>query len=267
MKILSVSQLEDVTNTAIIGGKARGLLTLSKAGYLIPTTRIVVLGELFDFWESSNKAKLGEMHSLMAAIRQCFQYIGTETIILRSSCDVEDGTECSFAGIFNSVILKHTQTVSDDLLLAELVDMISVPATSSYKHYCEANRITTIPNFFSILVQPYYRVSLSGVMFTQNSIDRQLSEVVIEFVAGNNDCITAGTIIPACIIIDVERKSVTHFDPGATNLELTTHLKKLLMSLAKSGKHFEHYTNAAQDIEWVYADGSFVYLQARPITA
>ncbi len=91
---------EEATSDSAIGGKARALLSLRRAGFSIPDWAVVI-PEAWTAWSASAQRESVEkrlLDDLLRALPQVEQYA------VRSSAGDEDGAEHSFAGQLESYL-------------------------------------------------------------------------------------------------------------------------------------------------------------------
>ena len=192
--------------------------------------------------------------------------LGDSVAILRSSAENEDGVTASFSGMLKSTIVKSEEAHLRDLLKHIIRDMLVAPLDSHYQDYKKAKEMTSYPQHFTFVIQPYLTSELSGVLFTADPVSGNDKVVVIEVVSGGNEALTSGTAIPTLINIDIISQSVIKFESGDDGLWPDDNLLTLMLQLSLRGKTIELLMNHPQDIEWLHKDGKFVFLQTRPIT-
>ena len=264
MHIVIDNELLDVYDTKYIGGKAQGLSMLARCGYAIPSTHILTINGYRDFLDSKGRCDDSELQKLADAMFKDLTCLGYGVTILRSSAENEDGVNASFSGMMKSTVVKREET--HDRLKRIIQGMLIAPLNNHYQEYNKAKGLAGYPQHFTFVIQPYLSSELSGVLFTADPVSGSEKTVVIETVLGGNEALTSGTAVPALINIDTVSKSVTRFESGDEELRPDDNLLTLMIQLSTHAKAIESLMKHPQDIEWLYRDGEFVFLQTRPIT-
>lgn len=233
---MRLMRLEDVP-TGAGGGKAAGLRWLSRQGVRVPATWVLIEPD-------GDRRQLARILAPLADSGRRFA--------VRSSANVEDGGDRSYAGQFASVV--------DVEGLEPLVEA-AVAVTQSgqgdgvgvYRRQAGDQR----PIEMGVLVQEMVEPVVSGIAFSKNPLTG-LSEVIIELTPGPGTGLVEGRVIPDRWVHRwgdfVERPVSDRLGAGVVS------------SLAATVARLADAYGAPIDLEWVY-DGSEVWwVQARPIT-
>lgn len=148
---------------AVVGGKAKALLELERAGFRIPATYV-------------SPGNLAEVVRRLGA-----------PIAVRSSATVEDGAASSFAGQFESYLNLRTLEEVEEAV-RKVQESASAP---SVVEYCRKNGIDPASVQMGVIVQRMIRPELAGVAFSVNPVTGA-DEVVIDACEGLADELLQG---------------------------------------------------------------------------
>ena len=135
------------------------------------------------------------------------------------------------------------------------------------------------------MVQKMVFPSVSGVMFTYNSVKGTKNEIVIESTFGLGEALVSGVVTPDSFIVNKadlkiigqnisEKKQMIVSQMQGTIIQDVPKEKQNISTLSiddigklsEIGLKIEDHYNAPQDIEWCISDGSLYILQSRPVT-
>lgn len=148
---------------AILGGKAKALLELERAGFRIPETYV-------------SPGDLGEVVKRLGP-----------PMAVRSSATVEDGASSSFAGQFQSYLNLETIEEVEDAV-RKVQESANAP---SVVEYCRKNGIDPASVQMGVIVQRMIRPELAGVAFSVNPVTGA-DDVVIDACEGLADELLQG---------------------------------------------------------------------------
>lgn len=204
-------------------------------------------------------------------------------VAVRSSATIEDQSAHSFAGQHGTYFAKDAPSC---LRLVRFC-WASLFKEGSFS-YREAHGYDHQEVAMAVLVQPVIYGDCSGVLFTADPVTGDRGRVVIESCFGLGEALVAGKVVPDRWVLErdgltvIEEhpsekacKIVLDGDGGVHELPVGRERRgqaclpnRVLGDLAKMALAIEReFGGAPQDIEWTYADGAFVILQARPITS
>ncbi len=194
----------------IIGGKGYGLGILNiysniPETYIIPTTQN---------YDKDSVEKITYLNKFS----------------VRSSADVEDGKENSFAGMFSSYLNVDKKNLEKMFLKVK-----SSVSSDRVKAYIK-NKKTSNPKM-AVIIQKYIEPEYAGVW-----LGHSLETGVYEVVEGNGEKLVSGEVTPFQFNLEEDKKIKEYF----------INLQKRLNSVA--------------DFEWCLIDGKIVMLQYRPVT-
>ena len=174
---------------------------------------------------------------------------------IRSSTNLEDNLNNSWAGLFNSYlniekkeIKKYFNKVKESIKNNEVI---------KYKEKNNIKKEITI----SVIIQKMIEPDFSGVAFSINPLNGLADEILINLTKGLGNKLVDGKISPDEILLD---KNTDNIKIKNTSLEISKEkINKLKNEILKIEKIFKHPV----DIEWVFdKNGKLYILQSRPIT-
>jgi pyruvate,water dikinase len=248
-----------------IGGKAKGLLFLNKNKFLTPPFFIL------DF-ETLSSVTLGNV-SLENIVQNWVlnHNINSDDIwAVRSSADVEDGSEHSYAGIFSTVINVKTTALENAIQ----------KVLSSYSSINNQNYSLQQHTEFGIIIQKMIRSEYSGVIFSHNPNNINDETIHINIIPGIGENLVSGKEEAYSVTYSKGKYSYLNsentfygqffsdtlhpIEKKGENIKKET--DQYLSSLVKGTKDLCLLKNQPIDIEFTIADGNIYWLQIRPIT-
>lgn len=218
----------DTELVKLVGGKAYGLAKLRAAGMNVPRTYVVpVTAKDFDstkYPELSDKVHYA----------------------VRSSADIEDGKNNSFAGMFDSYLDIEASELDNNVK-----NVIASKNNARLQQYIETNGLVQ-PNM-AVVVQDFVEPEYAGVWMGKDGESGYL-----EYVQGNGEKLVSGQITP-------EREV---WEKGKCNAKKLTcnsgDVGELLLEYQKTVAGEE---DEVADFEWMILNNELVMLQYRPVTS
>ena len=208
----------------LVGGKAYGLAVLRAKGANVPETYVVPVN-----------------HSTVSP--NALLSLAEQKYAVRSSADIEDGGEHSFAGMFDSVLDVNKEGIKKAFK--------KVKDSVSNKRVLEYRRINGLPDpSMAVIIQRFKEPEFSGVW-----IGSSADAGVLEWVKGNGEKLVSGKITPNHESFDLE----TDVPKG-----LSINGKTIGEQLIEMQKRVSETGTA--DFEWCILDGKLNMLQFRPVT-
>jgi pyruvate,water dikinase len=202
-------------------------------------------------------------------------------VAVRSSATVEDSTEFSFAGMFESFLNVH----DNDALLSSIRRCWASAFGARVLYYRAKQRVPG-DALIAVVVQTMVDSDKAGVMFTVNPATNDASVVVIEAAFGLGEVVVSGQVTPDRYEVDKrsarlrmsqighktfrlqraasgenERIDLTDDEAGATVLDADE-----IATLARLASRLEAHYGVAQDAEWAIEAGTTFLVQTRPVT-
>lgn len=292
----------------ISGGKGTNLLKLKKIGFNVPDFFIISTENYRSFLErnkledkikkilntniDSPHSKIEELfltssHSkkFIKDLKKHFDKMNKKFLAVRSSAEIEDNKNYSFAGLLSSYLYINT---FKDLEVSIKKCWASFFSDRSIK-YIKMKGINIFKYSVAVVVQDMVNASCSGVMFTVNPDKNNYEEIVIDTVFGIGEGLVSGLLDADHFVVDrkkceikteyiakKEQMLIYDIEKGsglkATNIKKSEINKKsidneTIKNLSMIGTKIEKYFRYPQDIEWAVSNGKIYILQSRPITS
>ncbi|MEE9150355.1 MAG: PEP/pyruvate-binding domain-containing protein, partial [Thermoplasmata archaeon] len=202
-------------------------------------------------------------------------------VAVRSSATAEDLPQSSFAGQHET----YLNVVGAEHFLHKVKECWASLWTSRAIHYRGKRGFDHSKIAMCVVVQKMVSPSISGVMFTYNSMKGSNDEIVIESTFGLGEGLVAGIVTPDSFIINkqelkIKNKRIAEKEmmiipskDGTAQTKIprerrsvSTLSDKKILELAKIGLEIEQHYKTPQDIEWCLSQDGFHILQSRPVT-
>ncbi len=232
----SIITLDEPDRLPDHGNKSLRLAQMRADGMPVPDG--VVLPP--EFMQTLARASAGQRHRHMDAI---WRYLRCDRAVVRSSAAIEDGTDRSFAGVFESVL--NVDRAGLEAAIAKVNASFNSERAESYG---------TVAATGSVLIQPMIAADYAGVLFTQDPAAGALA--MIELIRGTGEGLVSGLSEPQTYRFG--RACGRPFCEQAPPIDLSP--------LLAIGRQMEALFGAPQDIEWAWKNGCFHLVQSRHIT-
>lgn len=224
-----------------VGGKASALALVRRAGLstLPGSVFTTELSESIDRGESIDDEVIMRRALELAACTD-------RPAIVRSSSVVEDQTQSSMAGQFESVL-----DVSGVDALREAVGVV----------VASRHRAGAADQPIAVLVQAMIEPETAGVYFGVDPVSGRTDRRVVAVVNGLPDKLVLGSVTGTRYVIDLHGNIIeSDVRDGAT---LT---RAQIRALDHLGHRLAMALGGPQDVEWAIVDGELLVLQSRPVT-
>jgi pyruvate,water dikinase len=238
---------EDITQCGEVGGKARGLLHLAKAGARVPPWVVIPAEDV--------AAATWDQATLEALFHELAQppFSG---VAVRSSAAAEDGGQASLAGVYETRF-AHTPE--------ELLPAIRTVAGAAHAMRVRVHTGTEDAQL-AIVLQAGVKAAWAGVLFSADPAAARLDEAYVEIVVGAGEGLVSGACQPSRAWLSFSGQGVARFLPGKDGpVRLDGEMAR---TLAENLARVETVMRRAVDIEFACdGDGDVWFVQARPLTA
>ncbi len=232
-----------------VGGKGEDLIHLQGRRWLVvPKTMVLV----WDAYSDSIRDEPGTMVKVRADVARSI--VPGKRYAVRSSANLEDSEQHSYAGRFRSVL--NVQGV--DGICAAILDVWSSTRDPSVLTYLRKTGASEGSLKMAVLIQEMVPTIISGVSFSRNPITGA-SEVILEAVEGSGERLVQEGVTPDRWVFHGE--SVERSGNGTQMSE------SLAMRVATLTRRLDETLGHPLDLEWVYDGEEVQWVQAREITA
>ena len=230
-----------------IGNKAHNLRRLSEGGFRIPET-YVIPWQIYERYQVSDLSLIEELRAeLRKVLRPGLKYA------VRSSANIEDSPNNSFAGQFKSVLNLSTDS---DILQAAWSIWASAPskATQSYLDRLPPDRRILK---MAVIVQEMVTPVISGVAFSKNPMTGA-DEIVIEAVQGAGDTLMQGGATPL--------RWTWKWGSWTVRPQEETIPERIAAQVVEGVRSVSGHFKINVDLEWVWDGSDITWVQMREIT-
>jgi phosphohistidine swiveling domain-containing protein len=242
MNSTAIRPLADVrmSDVADVGGKAANLGELLAAGVRVPNGIVLTAG-----------AADMTVEDRASLLRDAAQDLGTGPFAVRSSGISEDGTDRSFAGMYESVL-----NVSADEIPAATERSLASAHTSRAADYQPGTN-----GRMAVIIQRMVMPAAAGVALTADPINGDRSTCVVTAVRGLAERLVSGAAFGDEWVVREDAATPRRQPELAID-------RAQAMRIAGEARRIAAARGTPQDIEWaIDAEGTLWIVQARPMTA
>ena len=242
---MNILTLDQAKPSPEFGGKINGLINLLASGFAVPTGLILtsqVIQELV-FHENPDY--------LTALSREINP---NKTYIVRSSAYLEDGTDASFAGQYQSV--GNCQGTSS--ILQAINICLQAAENTKLEAYLADRGLTNEVLPLALLIQEQVAADVSGVSFTCHPSQAEDQLWMVEYVEGLGEQLVSGQKAPYSFCCDWFEEITMVENQLLSNQQLERIRAHTLAISQQAGR--------PMDIEFCLSDQEIYFLQARPMT-
>lgn len=271
-----------------IGGKAKNLFQLVKAGYAVPKFLVIpqdVLQALLPEGIQQEENEKLKNFILQMPIPEAFlqgiitNFPASNYLAVRSSASDEDGDQFSFAGQFESFLYVTKEE------LAEKIKKVWCSAFSDRVRAYRSNNKLQNSSGISVIIQEMIDAEVAGVAFGINPVKGSRNEKLISSVYGLGEGLVSGELDSDNFILSkgeinpqIARKSHqlvldSRNGGGLQKVEVAEALQSApslsqdkIMELGEILESLSTLYGKPQDIEFAVKDNQIFLLQARPVT-
>ncbi|NIW47205.1 MAG: hypothetical protein GWN14_20060, partial [candidate division Zixibacteria bacterium] len=172
---------------------------------------------------------------------------------VRSSANIEDSLDYSFAGQLESVLSVR----GVDNLVAAVIKVYQSIQSPQLAPYLERMGLTAQEIKMAVVIQEMVEPKLSGVVFTKNPITG-LDETIVEAVQGSGELLMQEGVTPERWVNKWGDWKEQPANPQISN--------NFILKVIEQSKSIVDDYGSPVDLEWVYDGLSIYWLQLRPIT-
>jgi phosphohistidine swiveling domain-containing protein len=259
-----VLDLRDAVDPRLVGRKAATLGRLRRDGFPVPDGVVLVSDALDEALTQAGLpvdaspeavAAIEVPAAVAAALGAAARRWRGTPLAVRSSGAREDLGSSSYAGLYRTVL-----NVTGEGQLLDAVRQVWASAFNalirSYRRVAESESAQ-----LAVLVQPMIQATAAGVAFTADPVTGDRDVVLIEAVRGLGERLVSGAATADEWLL---RGDSAHRRTRAGEAAIDAEVATAVGTLAR---RVEQHFGGPQDVEWAFAAGEVVLLQARPITA
>lgn len=230
-----------------VGSKASNLRGLSKIGVKIPKTKAITW-QAYQRYVQDDEKLVGELHFELTK-----NLMPNTSYAVRSSANIEDGLERSFAGQFKSVL--DVQGVDD--VFQAIWNIWGTTRSERVTSYLEKHRINTQDLLMGVIIQEMVQPIYAGVSLSRNPVTGA-DEVVVEAVEGSGEALVQAGVTP--------KRWINKWDNWIMQPETDAIPISLIEQIVAETRLISQKLKSHVDLEWVYDGQQLYWLQVREIT-
>ena len=249
------------------GKKAQNLVYLQELGVNVPKFVVLpsgiirdILGKSSDNWYKTGvletEPELTDVQKKQILLELSEHFSANELVAVRSSAKLEDGDTASFAGMFRTNLEVALPDVPKSILAC-----IKSSFSDSLLVYSRRNNIDPTENELSLIVQKMVTASVSGIVFTINSVGNY-NDMHISAGLGSGEGIVSNKTDATSYFVNRQNKNI-HIGDGTPDILTEAQVIALFDQCMVIEKRFKY----PQDIEFSFdIEGKLHFLQSRNIT-
>jgi len=232
---------------ASIGNKARNLKRLLNSGYRVPPAQVCT-------WEAHMHYLQNDVSLVDTLGKELAEKIDlTKSYAVRSSANIEDSQERSFAGQFKTVL--NVQGESN--LLQAIWSIWATTHSPRVLSYLERIHVAPGELKMAVIIQEMVYPAISGVVFSKNPTTGG-DEIVVEAVFGSGEALVQEGTTPFRWIY---KRNAWTLQPEEEEIS-----KDLVQEVVDQTKSLARTIGGDIDLEWVYDGKDLHWVQLREIT-
>lgn len=236
-----------------LGGKAKGLNELRSKGFNVPDF-FVIPHSTFARDSSENPTQLSDDQKEWITHQMEEKNWTYRDVVARSSANVEDGSDQSYAGQFKSFLNHKNQEEF-------FQNVLNVYLSASGEVAMAYAEITSIQ--MNVVIQKRIDAQISGVVLTQNPLYSE--EFTVHAVEGLAEELVGGTADP--MEYGMLRKDGSTYYGNEDSEESTKLSEHWQREIFDQGLRAEKLWGVPLDMEYCIENETLYWVQARPITA
>ncbi len=231
-----------------IGNKARNLRRLAGIGARIPETHVVT-------WEAYRRYLADDVGLVEALRRELAQALDPQACYaVRSSANIEDSLERSFAGQFKSVL----DVRGVDTVFQAVWSIWATVTAHTVQSYLERHGLAPKELLMAVIVQRMIPPACAGVALSRNPVTGA-DEVVVEAVQGAGDALVQSGVTPY--------RWINKWGTYLLRPEGEVIPAALIDRIVAETRRIAEKLKSQVDLEWVYDGRELYWLQVREITS
>ena len=231
-----------------IGNKAHNLRRLAAKGFRVPPT-IVCTWEAYERYRQDDPTLLQELSGQLAGV-----ITPEQPYAIRSSANIEDGQQNSYAGQFTS----HLDVCGLEAILQAIQSIWSSVEADIVRVYRQTRASAGEAVKMAVLIQDMVTPRLSGVAFSKNPMTGT-DEVLVEAVQGPGSLLVQEGVTPLRWV-NKWGTWLQQADSSEANLGV-------IEEIVRQTRLISQEMDSDVDLEWVYDGQQIYWVQMRDITS
>ncbi len=230
-----------------IGNKALNLRKLAEIGVRVPNTHVVT-------WDAYRRYKADDVNLVDELQRELTHSVNPESMYaVRSSANIEDGLERSFAGQFKSVL----NVQGADNVFQAIWAVWATATSHNVQSYLEKHGVSAYDLFMAVIIQQMITPVYAGVALSRNPVTGA-DEVVVEAIEGSGDALVQTGVTPY--------RWINKWGAYILKAENGKIPDSLIDQVVQGTRLVSEKLKSHVDLEWVYDGKNLYWLQVREIT-
>lgn len=230
-----------------IGNKALNLRQLAEIGIRIPETHIVT-------WDAYRRYLEDDIKLVDELQRELSSSINPESLYaVRSSANIEDSLNSSFAGQFKSVL----NVQGADHVFQAVWAIWATVTSNNVQAYLEKHGLSAHDLLMAVIIQKMITPVYAGVALSRNPVTGA-DEVVVEAVKGTGDALVQTGVTPY--------RWINKWGTYIHKPEVEGPPEALIDQVVQETRIIAEKLKSHVDLEWVFDGTNLYWLQVREIT-
>lgn len=230
-----------------VGNKASNLRKLMEHGMRIPVTYVCT-------WDAYHRYIDNDVNLVDALRDELTHVLDPKTYYaIRSSANIEDNLDRSFAGQFKSVLNVHGL----DQIFGSIWSIWATATSPAVQSYLERRGIPTRDLSMAVIIQEMVQPMVAGVSLSRNPVTGA-DEIVVEAVCGRGDALVQSGVTP-CRWVNKWGSWLSKPEGEEIPLRLAEQVVDTTRNISKT---FRSHV----DLEWAWDGKEIYWLQVREIT-
>ena len=248
MRTRYIRNLKENQHAHGIGNKAHSLGFLMRQGYRVPLTHVCT-------WDAFVQFRKGDAGITAAVAKELSSLLSPHTAYaVRSSANVEDDQQYSFAGQFKSIL----NVMGIDAVMQAIQTIWESTFAPTVQSYAKKMGIDPGSLKMAVLIQEMVAPQFAGVSFSKNPITG-MDETVVEAVAGSSDALLQEGVTP--------QRWIHKWGEWIALPEHEDLPRDIIQEVVTRTREIARAYGKPVDLEWAWDGNALHWVQLREITS